>query len=133
MKTEIARAMQVACLTRDELEKVHARERVRGYLIPNWNIQKVLKIRTIKEIMCIPDNPEALASHRERIENELYSNEYLKVALDNKGNMVQQDVPWQHSVDFMVLNNPKKINFAYMGKKSIGNITLQLENDDLGE
>lgn len=111
MKKFVDRALLVACLTKDELEKVQARESLRGYLIPAWNVMQVFGNRSIKEILRIPADQECLSSHGTRIEGELRKYKYLDAAADPEA----CGIDWYHAFDWMCHNNPGKINFSYTG------------------
>ncbi len=144
IKEWVARAMQISCivnggvicasvngkmvnLTPEEvLLKLHKRERILNFNIPNWNIQEILHIQSIKELHEIPkDDLEAQEKHQERVEKDLIAagikfNRYTKDNMDYMDDM--------HSLDWMVFKNHGKINWHYSGSKGKrGGIMQRLE------
>lgn len=113
MKTYLGRAMQVSYLTQEQLEKLQTREKIRGYLIPNWNIQSVFGIPSIKERYGIPDNNENQIQHNNRIDKELQAKGFLKT-----GEFYEDGLDWNHAFDWAVFKRAHEIVWDYSGGKS---------------
>ena len=113
MKNFVARAIQVSCLMRNQLEQIQVTERRLGHLIANWNIQELFNLLSTREIYRIPDNPEAQANHSIRIEKHLKEKGLCKTEEEN-------GLEWYHSFDWNVFNNIDQINWEYFstGNKS---------------
>lgn len=127
MKDWVARAMQVSYLTREQLEKVHDREKIRGYLIPNWNIQEVLALQTIKEKYYIPEDNELLIRHNARIEAELKSKGFLKF-----DEYKESDLDWMHTFDWNVFNRSGEIMWEFAGSSKSKSGILNRLNKVMG-
>lgn len=109
IKGHVVRALQVSYLTKEELQNLQAREKIRLYLIPNWNIQECLKIPSIKERYGIPfGNDEAQNQYHTRIEKEIYNLGLFKVAVES-----DTDLDYVHQLDWNIFHNKEKINWDY--------------------
>lgn len=109
MKDFIARSMQMSYLIPDEIQRVHALETKRGYLIPNWNIQQILNAPSIKEKYRLSD--ESLPSHAIRIENELRFK--FKPQFDGTD---ESSIEWIHALDWAISKKGSLIIWEYSGQ-----------------
>lgn len=126
IKGHVARAMQVSCLSKDQLKKLQERENERKYLIANWNIQQLFKIQSIKDICNIPFDDEAQARHQARIEKDLY-----QAKLFITGEQYDTDLEWVHAFDWNIFNNRNKINWDYSSGGARKGLKRRL--DDAGD
>lgn len=129
----VARAMQIACLDRFQLERLHEAEKRRGYCFQNADIQTVFHLPTIKEFWCLPDDEAGQQAHAGRIKTLLLGE---KVALSESFDGVDEGqshtrkvvlpawdaistgrVPSTHRFDRLVQDakDSGKIDFAYAG------------------
>lgn len=114
IKGYIARAMMIAMLESDQIRKIQERERARGYLIPNCNIQELLGLSTIRERFGVPEEPESQISHNQRIEFEID-----RLAL-RKTELYEDHLQWTHMFDWNVYNEKGKIVWSYSGASRKG-------------
>ncbi len=121
MKDFVARAMQIICLTESQIQDLHQIEEKRNYCLPNWNIQQYFKIDPIKNALGIPPDEQAQALHAQHIENDLIKNSYTKVSISDE-DLLLATYKWNHSFDWMVYKNLKKINFHFQGAQSRGSL-----------
>jgi hypothetical protein len=127
MKGFVARTQLVSYLTREQLEKVQAREKIRGYIIPNWNIQEVFGLPTIKEKYGLPDDNEALARNNTRIEAELKNKGFMSTGEYYEGNL-----EWMHAFDWNVFNRSGEIIWESTGgRHGKGNLVGRLAKDEI--
>jgi len=111
-----SRAMQVAYLEHDQLERLHQKEKSIGYCLPNWNIQSLLGIGNIKDQFGIPDDDNAQARHKERVESEIRNAKLFKMA-EGDGLVYATNLEKTHAFDWAVFNNLNKVDFYYRGGK----------------
>lgn len=109
MKTSIARAMQISCLEKDQIERLHSTEKRLGYILQNWNIQRIFGIGTIKDKYNLPSDNELLSAHNDRVEAELKS-KFVLEDLDFRAS-----VEWFHGFDWHIQNRLGEIIFDYSG------------------
>lgn len=130
IKEWVARAMQIACIEDEEIiQKLHKRERLLNMTIPNYGIQEVLRIPTIKEKHGIPkDDLEAQEFHQERIERELIEK---GIRFDRHPKENCDYVDDMHSMDWKVFKNKDLIKWEYSGggNGKRGGIMKRLENN----
>ena len=136
IKDWVARSMQIACIankglimgqTPEEiLKKLHKRERLLNLIIPNWNIQDILHLGTIKEDHGIPeDDLEAQELHQKRVERDLI-HQGIDFARHTKDNW--DFIDDMHCLDWIVFKGVDKIDWQYMGSKGKkGGIMSRLE------
>ena len=110
MKSYVARAIQISCLTQDQLDRLHERERLCKFLIPNWNIQDLFNLGTLKDKYNHPSEYELLLQHGARIEKELKDKGFLKV-----GSYHEDSMDWMHAVDKKVVERAFEIMWDYSG------------------
>lgn len=113
MKAFLSRAMQIALLEKKQLEDLHRLETRSRYAIPNWNIQSLFYLPTIKEKCGIPNDDEAQARHSERIEKELFEKNFLR--RDERHGC---DVESYHEFDWIVFNRRNEIVWDYSGPQA---------------
>jgi hypothetical protein len=133
----LSRAMQIAGMDIGPINDLHDRERERGYCLPNWNVQMLFHLPTIRERWCIPDDEAAQSAHANRVRGQLLS---LKIArneqkqvVNNEGNEITEVLkPWEavttgnidfaHEYDARVYDAVQAgtISFAYEGAASSG-------------
>jgi hypothetical protein len=113
MDNWLARAMQVACLEREQIEKVQTLEMVAFHIIPNWNIQNILKIPSIKDRCGIPDSEDGQGRHAARVKKDLTAKGW-------KGPGEITDIGEMHEFDWTVFNNAGQIVWDHSGgRKSL--------------
>jgi len=126
IKEWVARSMQIACIANERLiaglnptevlERLHKREIKLKHLIPNYNIQEILHIKSIKYLHEIPDDDlEAQERHQKRVEGDLIA-AGIKFDRNIKDDMDYIDDI--HSLDWHVFKNHDKINWKFQGGSS---------------
>ena len=110
-KKFIYRAMQIARLEMDQINHLHEIEKKRGYLLPNWNIQDLFHIPTLKESCGLPDEHETLSKHNRRIESDIKRSGII--AENIKG---ETELHAWHLYDLAVYNSKDNILWEYSGK-----------------
>lgn len=138
----VGRAMQIAGMSLQQIDDLHAIERERGYCLPNWNIQEVFHLTPIRTHWCIPDDGALQEIHAARVRQNLLSQ---KVAIDESEERVNNDgqkmvihlKPWEavttgrvesvHRYDARVHDavSTGKISFAFEGGPSSGGTRLR--------
>ena len=133
----VGRAMQIAGMELGQIEDLHARERERGYCIPNWNIQELFRLAPIRTHWCIPEEGSAQEGHAQRVRGALLAQ---KIAIDETEERVSNDgkkmtfrmAPWEaittsrvesvHRFDSRVHDAVRagQISFGYEGASSGG-------------
>ena len=111
MRFDISRAMQVACLEEDQLERLHKLENRVNYCIPNWNIQTLFNIPSIKDEHEITNDPHLQEKHTMRIKKAL-------MALDLIGEYdiapsLELGLEPIHDMDKNILSNKAKVIWEY--------------------
>jgi hypothetical protein len=115
MKYWVARAMQVADLTMDELTALQTREKSIGRCLMAWEIQWLLKKRPLLEVYSIPGaDASAQEKHRQRIEQEIRTRGWLRPV----GEFSETDVASCHTFDSEVISNAGALIWDYSGKKT---------------
>ena len=84
----VGRAMQIAGMELGQIEDLHARERERGYCIPNWNIQELFRLAPIRTHWCIPEDGAMQDAHAQRVRQALLGQ---KIAIDEREERVNND------------------------------------------
>src|SRR3990167_7485827 len=107
MKAWADRAMQISILNEDQIKRLHDLETICGFAIPNWNIQEIFNISTIKETHDIPFDEELLRLHLERIQKEIR----LTKLLPENG----YGLAWVHALDSEIAESGFKITWPYAG------------------
>lgn len=126
--------MQIAGMEQDQIEALQKIERERGYLMPNWNIQQLFHIPTVKEKWGIPDKEDLLFVHHQRIEKEIARLELTKAV--DFGSEGFEVMAWTHSFDWAIFNIGNKIIWEYSGpksKKMPGRLQAILDGKDSSE
>lgn len=111
MKSYVGRAIQISYMEKEAIQKLQEIENEKKYIIPNWNIQSIFMIPSIKERYKIPEENDAQAIHSTRIEKELLQKEIVKT-----GFFYESDVDWMHAFDWSVFKNAHKIVWDYVGQ-----------------
>lgn len=115
----VHRAMQIACMTDQQISDIHQIENKRGYAIPNWNIQELFGLPEIKTHVDLPDDPAALSSHVSRIKYDLLLQKIADVQEGAKPweSIATGNIENTHKFDWNVYNakESKQINFLYQG------------------
>jgi hypothetical protein len=109
MKDYLSRAMQISTMELDQIEKLHEIENLRGYLIPNCNIQDLFNLPTIKDRYNIPDDDLAQAGHNKRIDAEINRLELRKT------DPAADSLDYWHKFDFNVHNLKHSMIWDYAG------------------
>ena len=123
MKNYVARAIQVSVMENDQLESVHRLELNKGYLIPNWNIQYLFQLPTVKEkYFILEDDNEAHFKYGARIEKELKEKGFL-----GTGIFYELDIDWIHSFDWNVYNGKNQLLWEYQGSHGEKGILSRLK------
>lgn len=122
MEFSVARAMQMSYLTMNEIERIHEVEKRCGYCLPNWNVQKILCIPSIKEKYGIPDEDDgAQERHTKRIRNEIYK------LLSEEGTSVTQLSPEDtHGFDWIIHDKGPEMIWEYVGRNTKSRLIDQL-------
>jgi hypothetical protein len=112
MKNYVARALQISIMSKDQIESLHSMENSIGYLLPNWNIQQLYSLPTIKESYQIPEKEEVFNIHGSRIESEL-KNKGLIAVETSDATQLNSDVSWTNSFDWNVHNKKSEIIWEF--------------------
>jgi len=105
-----ARALQVSMLTHNQLEELQSREKLQGSYLPNWNVQRLFHLGTIKDKYNIPkEDLGAQADYSERIEEMIKSMGLLSG--DGGGFIGSGDLEIIHAFDWRIFNNLNLLNF----------------------
>ena len=114
-KDWIGRAIQVAMLNENQLTELQRRENERGYLIPNWNIQTLFGLKTIKENANLnDDDQEGLFRYLARIQSEIEQ-------MGLKGSKFDENTfyfDWCHKFDWNVMNSKENIIWEHSSPRS---------------
>lgn len=124
IKGHVSRAIQISCLTVDQVERLHKRENERGHLIANYNIQEIFKLSPLKDIYGVPFDDESQIKHHTRIEKEMFDQKMF--ITEEK---YENSLDWVHSFDFNVVHNKGAINWSYVGGRMRSNLSSQLEGN----
>jgi len=125
MKNFVARAMQISCMDKIQINELHEIESKRLHCLPNWNIQTLFGLGSLKDLLGIPYDETAQAVHSQRLDNEITKAGYTKIEMSEE-TMILDSYKWTHAFDLVVHRNHMDINFNYSGPKNIGNITARL-------
>lgn len=118
METYVARAYQIACMTREQVEQIHAIENQRLYVLPNWNIQKLLHLPSIKERFRLMDDDTLLAQHHHNLKTKL---DEMHLAKTPFGYPSDGNVAATHEFDWKVWDRKGDLPFmgGHRGKKGL--------------
>lgn len=130
----VSRAMQISCLSPEQIIALHNKERGLSRLLANFEVQRVFGLQPVKELLMIPEEGAAQEQHAARVRNDLLSK---KVAVDlqltdGKGNVELTMKPWEYLIDTTLERihafdvrvqgaiEDGKISFAYEGPVASG-------------
>lgn len=115
MESCVSRALQILMLTKDQLQALQEREQLRGYAIPNWNIQTCFGLGTIKDYYSIPDDPTSLEQHGKQVKQLIVQNDLLKIETEDRfyNSSIIDSV---HAFDWGVWNKREFLDFGYKGE-----------------
>lgn len=117
MDFQVARALQVAMLTESQLNDLHHAERNRGFCLPNWNIQEILKLESIKDHYSIPvDDDNAQMQHNRRVKAQI--DEKKLWATGHSEYISELNLDATHSFDWAVWRRRGELDFVYQGGNS---------------
>lgn len=116
MEFQLARAMQVSCLSDGQLSQLHERETALGRILQNHEAQSFLRISSIKDICGIPDDAEAQAAHAGRIRKAIADLELTKKA-EGEGSVAECNMEKTHAFDWAVIHHRSRIVWDYSGGK----------------
>ena len=122
IKDYVNRAMMISILDQEQIDKLHEVEKAKGYLIPNWNIQKIFSLPEIKDRYSIPDDSEIQIGHNKRIELEL---ERLTLRATDPYN---EKMEWWHMFDWNVFHAKDQIMWDYQGKTKLTGLKSMLKS-----
>ena len=125
MMTLTARAMQIVLLPENEVHDLHERENKLGHLIPNWNIQEIYHLSTIKAAHHIPDDENAQRKHSDRIEGEIRAQKLLNTENNDQSLSSPERC---HSFDWAVRHS--SIQWTYAGGRGGRNLKDQTDKGD---
>ena len=109
----VARAMQVAYMSQDDIRALHAHEDKRGYCLNPFDIQHLFGIASIKETWMIPDDDnEAQVSHSARVKSAI---DRLGLTRTDYGFPGQINTDATHAFDWAVSKNTGNVDFVYSG------------------
>jgi hypothetical protein len=115
MEDYVARACQIACLTQEQIERLHKAEDRCRYAIPNWNIQEMFALPEIKERLCLSDDPESQASHIRKIKSEI---DVMRLTVTDHGFPTPANMDAMHSFDWQIFH--QKESLPFMGSPGRG-------------
>jgi hypothetical protein len=118
VETYVARAYQVGCMTREQIERIHTVENRCRYVLPNWNIQQMINLPEIKDRFCLPDDDMAMANHGRKLKSEI---DVLKLTATDYGFPTAGNVDAMHSFDWAIYAKKDVLPFmnagGFRGKK----------------
>lgn len=131
----IARSMQIAGMEITQINDLHDIERKRGYCLPNWNIQTIFHLPTIKDRWMVPE--DGMVAHAQRLRGDLLSQQIARddsfMGVNNDGQEMKIVLrPWEalttgrveavHAFDASVFDAVQegRLSFAYAGGASSG-------------
>ncbi len=117
IKTYIGRAMMVSMLEEPQLINLQDIEKAKGYLIPNWNIQTMYGLSSIKDRYGIPDDSIEQNSHNKRIMDEID-----RLHLKSIDELFPEGLDWIHAFDWNIMAAKNKIVWDFVGAGKRGNI-----------
>jgi len=108
----LARAMQVAMLTREQIETVHHKERQLGYCLSNWNIQNLTGADPVSKYWGVGSELSAIQRHNDRIRKRIFE---LKIfsEIPRGGHVEALDVATTHLFDNIIRLRAEEIDFAF--------------------
>lgn len=125
MKNYVCRAIQVSAMDQDQVNRLHEREKLCGFLLPNWNIQELFHLSRLRDKYNLPVESELITAHNGRIERELKEKGFLKT-----GNYLEGSLDWTHAFDKNVVSRAYEIIWDYAGPQNRrgGGLLKRLEN-----
>jgi len=127
MEFFVSRAMQIAQMSQEEIERLHLTENKRGYYIPNWNIQEMLGLPAIKDRFHIPENEQALQQHAERIRARIKELGLLNIEGD--GLVCSTNTDKTHVFDNLIFKHRDRIDFDYQGSRGSKKLLQQVDEN----
>lgn len=127
METHLAKAMQISYLNEFQVERIQEIERNRRHVLPNWNIQEILKIPPIRYTHELPDDEKSLFKHKKRIERELE-----RVAQQegfSLGNFDETDVESCHKLDNFITAFSGRIVWENMASRPQKRLSEKLQEN----
>lgn len=134
MDAYVSRAMQISCLSPEQIITLHSKERTLDRILANFEIQRIFALQPIRELHMIPDDGAAQEQHAGRIRNELLAKKVARDVhiTDGDGLVITILKPWEaitegniermHEYDFAVQKAVEEgaVQFAYEGGASTG-------------
>ena len=116
IKTTTARAMQISTMEKWQIEQLHELEAKRGYILPNWNIQALFHMDTVKDIYGLRDDDlEGQAAYNDNIDKEIE-----RVGIKQMIEGAETGNEWFHAFDWAVLAKRAEISWDYAQNKKGG-------------
>lgn len=110
----IKRAIQISALNPYQLERLHELETKTNYLLPNWNIQEIFGLDSLKYTYNV--GTDTCADYCREIEQQLKEKGIDKMAEPSDGWLA-----YSHALDWAIFNNKEIINWDKRGKSGKGN------------
>ena len=121
MKRFASRALQIMEMSQDQMERLHGLEVVTNYVIPNWNIQALFNLSTIKEFVSLSEDTESQVAYMIKITNMLKEKNFIK--FEEEVSVDGGNVEVTHSFDRMVMMRKEEMdisaNVATSGKSRL--------------
>lgn len=103
----VARAMQMAYLDEEQVNRIHAVEKRCTHPLANFNIQSILKVPTMRERWNIPPEKELQAPHADRIRRQMIEKGFARIESD--GRLEALDLDAIHALDWTVQQRGSEI------------------------
>ena len=116
IKHTTARAMQISTMEQWQIEQLHERENRIGYYIPNWNIQNLFHLHSIKDNYGVPeDDLGQQADYNNRIDSEID-----RIGARKMTEGAETHLEWLHAFDWAILNSKELLDWYHSKGKSGG-------------
>ena len=115
IRNTTARAMQISTMEQWQVEGLHERENKLEHYLPNWNIQKLFHLRSIKDNYGLPeDDLTQHIDYSNRIDSEID-----RIGARKMTEGAETSLEWLHAFDWAILYS-KPLICWYHSKKSGG-------------
>lgn len=110
----IKRAIQISALNPYQLERLHELENKTNYLLPNWNIQEIFGLDSVKYTYNV--NTDTCQDYCREIEKQIRG-----IGLEKQVEFEDTWFNYCHAFDWAVMNSRDRIEWKKQGKSGKGN------------
>lgn len=125
MKRYAVRALQILTMSDDQLERIHRLEEVTHYILPNWNIQEIMGLSSIKEYFNFPYDVEDLAKQMVKVQDFILSKDL--VPHEQLGFVETGNVSYTHDYDRKIIERRNDFDFSSMENAVKSRLRLIME------